>query len=107
MTHMNKQVLTVCGRFNLHLFTADIRHDSHDRIDWFTDELDVRRVSRVHLEASEQRPLSERTQMIAEECVVITQQLVLHAKALQPKLMLNNRLHRSDTNTSKKIHHKI
>ena len=68
---MNKHPLTLSG-FNLNLFTTNKRQESHDRVDWFADELDVWWLGSVHLETSKQCPLTERKRMIAEERIVIT-----------------------------------
>ena len=54
----------------------------------------MRRIRRVHLETSEQCPLTEWKWMIAEKCIIITEQMILHAEAQQPDLMLDNCLHK-------------
>ena len=68
--NVNEQPLTLHG-FNVNLFIINKRQQRHRRVDGFADELDVWRISRVHLETSKQSPLGERKRMIAQECVVI------------------------------------
>jgi len=83
-----KKQLPTLSRFNLNAFFAHKRQQGHGGVDRFAYELDVRWIGRVDLETSKQRPLSERKRMITQECIVITQQSILHFKRRQSQLML-------------------